>query len=49
MLDYAVISNSHIIYDKCKLCHVALFYVIKTNCCIYAALCKALCCFHEAL
>ena len=41
MLDYTS-SN------KCKLYHNALLYVITTIC-IYAALCKELCCFHEAL
>ena len=40
MLDY---TNTHIICDKCKLYYVALFYVIKMSCCIYAALCKILC------
>ena len=40
MLDY---TNTHIICDKCKLYHVALFYVITTTC-IYAAFMQKILC-----
>ena len=45
MLDY---TSLHIICDKCELYRLSLLYMITTTC-IYAALCKALCCFHEVL
>ena len=40
MLDY---TSLHIIYDKCKLYHVALLYMIATTCIFFSFMQKILC------